>query len=103
MSVEGGTLRSKTGMALVLVSGMHCELIADQGNVVADLHLQKQPVGIALEDLSQMGADVSGGFAEPIHDSAQGCLVNTQHAGQAVLPNSGGVHAQLQVWVDVSI
>ena len=29
--------------------------------------------------------------------------MDAQHARQPVLPDAGGVHPQLQVWVDVSI
>jgi len=81
---------------------MHCDLAADEG-VVVDLHFVEEPVRVALQDFRQMGADIAGGFAKSIHDPAQGCFVDSQHAGQPVLTDTGGVHAQLQIRVDIAI
>ena len=81
---------------------VHCDLVADEGLVV-DLHFVEEPVRIALQDFRQVDADVAGWFTESVHDAAQGGLMDSQHAGQAVLANTGGVHAQLQVWIDVTI
>jgi hypothetical protein len=80
-----------------------CDATISEGNFVADLHFVKQPVRIALQYLGQVYANVASGLPEAIHDSAQGCFVNAQHACQAVLPDASRVHPQLEVRVNVSI
>lgn len=82
---------------------MKCEPIVGEGNFVVDLHLVEQPVGIALQDLCKLKAEVAGRLPEAVHDSAQGSFMNAEHSGQAVLPDAGGVHPQFQVRINVSI
>jgi hypothetical protein len=82
---------------------MHCELVLSEGNFVADLHLVEKPVRVALQYLSEVDADIAGGFAEAVHDAAQRGFMDSQHARQTVLPDARGVHPQLEVRVDVSI
>jgi len=64
-------------------------------DVVTDLHFVEEPIGVALQDFSQLHAHVSGRLTEAVHDAAEGCFVDAQHTGQAVLPDSSGVHPQL--------
>jgi len=75
----------------LLVKG---ELVFDKDEVIVGLHFVEQPIRVALEDLREVHADVTGRFAETIHDSAQGSFVNAQHFRQAVLPDAPGVHPQ---------
>ena len=82
---------------------MEGDLIIGECDLVADLHLVEKPIRVALENLGKMYADIARRLTETIHDPAQGCLVNAQHASKAVLANPGRVHAQLKVWIDVSI
>jgi len=79
------------------------ELMLLKWNLVADLHLVKKPIRIALQNFCQVDANIAGRLAKSIHNSAQGGFVDTQHASQTVLPNAGCVHPQLQVGIDVSI
>ena len=82
---------------------MHRELILSKGNFIADLHLVEKPVRVTLQDFRQVDTDVAGGFAEAVHDAAQGGFMNPQHARQTILPDAGGIHSQLEVRVNVSI
>lgn len=82
---------------------VHCVLVFSESNLIADLHLQKQPVWVALQNFGQMHTDVAGGLPEPIHNPAQGGFVDAQHARQAVLTDARGVHPQLQIRINVSI
>jgi hypothetical protein len=79
------------------------EMMLIEGDIVDDLHFVKQPIGIALEDLRQVNPYIPGRFTEAVHDAAQRRFMNAKHSGEAILPNAGGVHAQLKIWVDVSI
>ena len=82
---------------------MQREVAVGERDVIADLHLVEQPVRIALEYFCEVDADITGGLAKSVHDAAEGSFMNTQHSGQAVLADTGGVHAQLQIWIDISI
>ena len=74
-----------------------------KSQIVADLNLVEEPIGIAMQNLCQVGADVAGGLAESIHNAAQRRFMDAQHPGQAVLADSGGVHPQLQIGVNIAI
>jgi hypothetical protein len=82
---------------------MQCEVAVGERDVIADLHLVEQPVRIALEYFCEVDADITGRLAKSVHDAAEGGFMNSQHSGQAVLADTGGIHAQFQVWVDISI
>ena len=84
----------------LLVNG---KVVFDEGEFIVGLHFVEQPIWVALEDLREMHADVTGWFTETVHDSAQGSFVNAQHFRQAILPDAPGVHPQFQVRVNVSV
>jgi hypothetical protein len=77
--------------------------LLSKSQIVADLNLVEEPIGIAVQDLGQMGADVAGWFAKSVHDAAQGRFMDAQHPSQTVLADSGGVHPQFQIGVDIAI
>jgi hypothetical protein len=79
------------------------DVIFVKGNFVVDLHFVKQPIGIALQNLRKMNADIAGRLSEAVHDSAQRCFVYAKHPCQAVLPDARGVHPQFQIGINVSI
>ncbi len=69
------------------------ELVVGEGYFVTDLHLEEEPLWVALEDFGKVRADVSRGLTESIHDPTQRCFVNAEHSGEAILSDTGGVHA----------
>ena len=46
------------------------EVFFDEDDFIVGLHFVEQPIWVALEDLREMHADVTCGFAETVHDSA---------------------------------
>lgn len=82
---------------------MRYEVVVGEGDVVTHLHLVEQPIRVALQDFGEMHANVAGGLAKAVHDSAQRGFVNPQHSCQAILPDARGVHPQLEVRINVSI
>jgi hypothetical protein len=79
------------------------DVIFGERDFVADLHLVEQPIGIALQNLREMNANIPGRLPEAVHDSAEGSLMDAQHSCQTVLPDARGVHPKFQVGINVSI
>lgn len=82
---------------------MRYEVVVSEGDVVTHLHLVEQPIRVALQDFREVDANVAGRLAKAVHDSAQRGFMDPQHSCQAILPDAGGVHPQLEVRINVSI
>jgi hypothetical protein len=79
------------------------DVISYERDFIVNLHFVEEPVRVALKYLCEVHAEIASWFTKAVHDSAQGSLVNAQHSRQPVLTDARGIHAQLQIRVNVSI
>jgi hypothetical protein len=66
-------------------------------------NLVKKPLRVAMEDFCDLRAQIWIRLAKSVNNLAQMGFVDSDHLGKAVLPDAARIHAQLQIWVDVTI
>jgi hypothetical protein len=66
-------------------------------------NLVEEPLGITMEDLCDLRAQIWIRLTESVDDLAEVGLIDPDHLGKTVLPDAARIHAKFQIWVYVAI
>jgi hypothetical protein len=80
-------------------SGSRAIFVEERGETYNLLPFE-EPIHLRVESIGDGLPQRVSGFAAPVHDPAEICLMNAYHLGKAILANSSLVDRQLQIWVN---